>query len=155
MTGVLALLTLLATSAPVPAPARGEDRPRPAGQPRGAGAPARADARRAARAVRAAREMVRPAGALPNPMVEVMLQDLDFPRWTVGEMEMSMVGPQVLAGIPFPGKRGARRRAAQAEVTVKESEFELVRREVASRHPPPLRSDLRGRQRAIGTLVRP
>jgi len=81
--------------------------------------------------VREAREMVRPAGALPNPMVELMLQDIGFPRWTVGEEDMSMFGPQVTQGIPFPGKRGARRQAAQAEVTVKASEFELLRREVA------------------------
>ena len=78
-----------------------------------------------------ARELVRPAGSLPNPMGEVMLQDVGFPRWTVGEEDMSMVGPQITQAIPFPGKRGARRRVAQAEVTVKENELELLRREVA------------------------
>jgi outer membrane protein TolC len=81
--------------------------------------------------VQEARELVRPAGALPNPMVELMLQDVGFPEWTVGEEDMSMVGPQITQGIPFPGKRGARRRAAQAEVTVKATELELLRREVA------------------------
>jgi outer membrane protein TolC len=81
--------------------------------------------------VQEAREMVRPAGALPNPMVEVMLQDVGFPTWTVGSEDMSMLGPQVSQGIPFPGKRTARRRVAQAEVAVKESEFEQLRREVA------------------------
>ena len=81
--------------------------------------------------VQEARELVRPAGALPNPMVELMLQDVGFPKWTVGEEDMSMVGPQITQGIPFPGKRGARRRAAQAEVTVKAAELDLLRREVA------------------------
>jgi outer membrane protein TolC len=81
--------------------------------------------------VQEAREMVRPAGALPNPMVELMLQDVGFPRWTVGKEDMSMIGPQITQGLPFPGKRGARRRAAQAEVTVKANEFDLLRREVA------------------------
>jgi outer membrane protein, heavy metal efflux system len=81
--------------------------------------------------VQAARELVRPAGALPNPMVELMVQDIGFPRWTVGEEDMSMVGPQLSQAIPFPGKRGARRRAALADVTVKASEFEWLRREVA------------------------
>ena len=80
--------------------------------------------------VQEAREMVRPAGALPDPMVELMIQDIGFPRWTFGEEDMSMIGPQISQGIPFPGKRGARRRAAQAEVAVKASEFELLRREV-------------------------
>jgi cobalt-zinc-cadmium efflux system outer membrane protein len=80
--------------------------------------------------VQEARELVRPAGALPNPMLELMVQDIGFPRWTVGEEDMSMAGPQLSQGIPFPGKRGARRRAAQAEVTVKANELELLRREV-------------------------
>jgi len=81
--------------------------------------------------VQAAREMARPAGALPDPMVELMIQDLGFPRWTVGEEDMSMIGPQITQGIPFPGKRGARRQAARAEVAVKAGELELLRREVA------------------------
>jgi outer membrane protein, heavy metal efflux system len=81
--------------------------------------------------VQEAREMVRPAGALPDPMVELMVQDIGFPRWTVGKEDMSMAGPQISQGIPFPGKRGARRQAAQAEVTVKAGEFERLRREVA------------------------
>ena len=45
--------------------------------------------------VQAARERVRPAGALPDPSLEVMLQDVDFPRWTVGEetvIELSQRG---------------------------------------------------------------
>lgn len=81
--------------------------------------------------VQEARELVGPAGALPNPMLELMVQDIGFPRWTVGEEDMSMAGPQLSQGIPFPGKRGARRQAAQAEVAVKAGEFELLRREVA------------------------
>jgi outer membrane protein, heavy metal efflux system len=81
--------------------------------------------------VQAAREMVRPAGALPNPMLELMIQDIGFPRWTVGDEDMSMIGPQLTQGMPFPGKRGARRQAAQADVAVKAGELELLRREVA------------------------
>jgi outer membrane protein TolC len=81
--------------------------------------------------VQEARELVRPAGALPDPMVELMVQDVGFPRWTVGEEDMSMIGPQLTQGIPFPGKRGARRQAAQAEVAVKAGELERLRREVA------------------------
>jgi outer membrane protein TolC len=81
--------------------------------------------------VQEARELVRPAGALPDPMVELMIQDVGFPTWTVGDEDMSMIGPQITQDIPFPGKRGARRRAAQAEVSVKAGELELLRREVA------------------------
>jgi cobalt-zinc-cadmium efflux system outer membrane protein len=81
--------------------------------------------------VQEARELVRPAGALPNPMVELMIQDIGFPRWTVGEEDMSMIGPQVTQGLPFPGKRGARRRVAQAEVGVRVNELGRLQREVA------------------------
>jgi cobalt-zinc-cadmium efflux system outer membrane protein len=81
--------------------------------------------------VEEARELARSAGALPNPMVELMVQDIGFPRWTVGEEDMSMVGPQISQDIPFPGKRGARRQAAQAEVMVKAREFAQLRLEVA------------------------
>lgn len=81
--------------------------------------------------VRAAQEIIRPAGALPNPMLDVMLQDAGFPDWTVGTMEMSMVGPRLTQGIPFPGKRSARRRVAQAEFRVRSGELDELRREVA------------------------
>jgi outer membrane protein TolC len=81
--------------------------------------------------VEQARTMVRPAGALPNPMVEVMLQDAGFPRWTVGGEEMSMIGPQLTQSLPFPGKQAARRRAAEAEVAVRGNELEALRRQVA------------------------
>jgi len=81
--------------------------------------------------VQQAQEMVRPAGAPPDPMVGLMIQDVGFPKWTVGEEDMSMVGPEITQGIPFPGKRGARRRAAQAEVAVRADELDRLRREVA------------------------
>ncbi len=80
----------------------------------------------------AAREMVAPAGALPDPMVEVMLQDMSFPRWTVGSDQMSMIGPDVSQDIPYPGKRAARRDVANAEVAVRGSELDRLRREVAA-----------------------
>lgn len=79
----------------------------------------------------AAREMVSPAGAFPDPTLELMLQDEGFPDWTVGKMPMSMIGPQVSQGIPFPGKRGARREAAREEARVRERESEAMRRDVA------------------------
>ncbi len=76
----------------------------------------------------ASREMVAPAGALPDPMVELVLQNAGFPRFTVGSMEMSMIGPQVRQSLPYPGKREARRQSAQAVVAVRADELERVRR---------------------------
>ena len=79
----------------------------------------------------AAREMVSPAGALPDPMVALTMQDMSFPKWTVGTDPMSMVGPEFQQDLPFPGKRAARREAAGAETTVREAEVDQLRREIA------------------------
>jgi outer membrane protein TolC len=80
----------------------------------------------------AAREMVAPAGALPDPMVALALQDIGFPRWTVGTEQMSMIGPEVRQDLPFPGKRAARRGAAAADVAVRAAEMARLRREIAA-----------------------
>jgi outer membrane protein, heavy metal efflux system len=80
----------------------------------------------------AAREMVAPAGALPDPTVAVVLQDVSFPKWTVGSEQMSMIGPAVEQAIPFPGKRAARREEAGASAEVRASELERLRREIAA-----------------------
>ena len=45
--------------------------------------------------LRAAEEMVAPAGALANPMVEGMLLNMDPPNYTVGTDEDSMLGVEV------------------------------------------------------------
>lgn len=76
----------------------------------------------------AARQAVSPAGALPDPMLEFMLQDVDFPSYTVGDAEMSMLGVGVQQGLPFPGKRGARRQAARAEAAMLDREVNAMER---------------------------
>lgn len=80
----------------------------------------------------AARELVAPAGALPDPTVELVLQDMGFPKWTVGVQEMSMIGPMVRQDLLYPGKRQARREAANAEATTRGMELEQLQREVAA-----------------------
>jgi cobalt-zinc-cadmium efflux system outer membrane protein len=79
----------------------------------------------------AAREMVAPAGALPDPMVEIVLQDMSFPKWTVGSDQMSMIGPEVRQDLPWPGKREARRAVARAAVASRGADVEQLRRQVA------------------------
>lgn len=81
----------------------------------------------------ASKERIAPAGALPDPMVEAMLQDINFPEITVGDMDMSMVGVEYRQGLPFPGKRKARREAARAESEINKAEIETMRRQVALR----------------------
>ena len=80
----------------------------------------------------AAREMIAPAGALPNPMVEVMLTDVAFPRYTVGTEEMSMIGPEVRQEIPYPGKRRAARGVAHADSEVRAADLEQAQRMLAA-----------------------
>ncbi len=80
----------------------------------------------------AAAEMVEPAGALPEPMVELMLQNEGLTDWTVGDMPMSMIGPEVSQRLPWPGKREARREAARAAVEIRAGEVEQVRRRLAA-----------------------
>jgi len=79
----------------------------------------------------AAREMIGPAGALPDTMVELVLTDMGFPKYTVGTDQMSMFGPEVRQGIPYPGKREARRQAARAETEIRGAELERLQRFVA------------------------
>ncbi len=79
----------------------------------------------------AARQREEPAGALPDPMIEARLQNISLDEWTVGEMDMSMVGVEVRQGLPWPGKRAARRSAAQAESEERRLEIESLRRQLA------------------------
>jgi outer membrane protein TolC len=80
----------------------------------------------------AAREMERPARALPDPMVEAMLQNADFPEFTVGEEEMSMVGIEVRQPLPYPGKLRARGEAAAAETAMRAAEVAETESRVAA-----------------------
>jgi outer membrane protein, heavy metal efflux system len=87
-------------------------------------------ARRAA--VEAARQMESPASALPDPMVEAMFQNVDFPDYTLGEMDMSMAGVELRQGLPYPGKRRARGDAARAESELRAAELAAEERRAAA-----------------------
>lgn len=69
--------------------------------------------------IKAAHEMIELEGALQDPMLEVMMQDVNFPSWTVGDMEMSMVGVQITQPLPYPGKLEKRKKAAAAQEEIK------------------------------------
>lgn len=102
-----------APSAAVPAPATA-----PAVAPPVEALVAEALARSPALAARrsdvAAREAEEgPAAALPDPMVEAMLQNPGL-EWRVGEEDMAMLGGELRQQLPYPGKRRAARRVAEA-----------------------------------------
>lgn len=77
-----------------------------------------------------AREAVVAADALPGLMTEVSFTDVGFPKYTIGTEEMSMIGVGIKQGLLAPGKREARRRAAEGETQVREAEVESLRREL-------------------------
>ncbi len=80
----------------------------------------------------AARLMERPAAALPDPMLEAMIQNADFPEYTVGKMDMSMVGIELRQGLPYPGKRRARGDAARAETELRAAELAAEERRITA-----------------------
>ncbi len=84
---------------------------------------ARSPALAAARAeVAARREMESPAGELPDPQLETMLQNVSF-KPTVGDEDMSMFGVEARQSLPYPGKRTAARALAVTETAAAAAEW--------------------------------
>ncbi len=84
---------------------------------------ARPELKRAEAAVRAEAERVPQAGALPDPVLSLGIQNDGFDRIQIGEMDSSYYQVMLSQGLPWPGKRGlrsgvARLSAAQAEASV-------------------------------------
>jgi outer membrane protein TolC len=79
----------------------------------------------------AASETAAGAGALPDPMVEFMLQDVGFPEYTVGEEEMSILGVEIRQGLSLPSKRKAAKAGAGARAAGAGVRWELERRALA------------------------
>jgi outer membrane protein, heavy metal efflux system len=130
---ILAVILAAARAAAQPAAPDRDALPAPGVEALVAEALERAPSLAAARArVAAAREMIAPAGALPNPMVELALTDVSFPRFTVGNDEMSMLGPEVRQAFPSPGKRRAARDAQRALGDVLNADLELSYRMLAA-----------------------
>ena len=77
-----------------------------------------------------ARQRVAPAGALPDPMLAVMYQDVGAP-WNP-DRAMSMVQVEYTQPLPWLGKLQARRDAAGAEADVGEADIRLLRLRLVS-----------------------
>lgn len=74
---------------------------------------ARPELRQAEAQVRAARERVPQAGALPDPTLQLGIQNDGFGRLMIGEMEGSFYSIMASQAFPFPGKQGLRTEVAQ------------------------------------------
>ena len=86
------------------------------------------DARRAM--ARAAAARVRPAGALPDPMVNAGVMDLTLPRFAFRESDFTEVDLELSQEFPWPGTLGARTQAARAEARARDADVGARRREV-------------------------
>ena len=76
------------------------------------------------------RHRVAPAGALPDPMLAVMYQDVGAP-WNP-DRAMSMVQVEYTQPLPYLGKLQARRDAATAEADVGEADIRLLKLRLAA-----------------------
>ena len=82
---------------------------------------------------RAAAARVRPAGALPDPMVSAGVMDLTLPRFAFRESDFTEVDLELSQEFPWPGTLGARTQAARAEARARNADVGARRREVAVR----------------------
>jgi outer membrane protein TolC len=83
----------------------------------------------AAQAWAAAKSRISQAGALPDPMLSLRLQNIG-PSPSIGEEEMSMAGLSISQILPFPGKRSLSEAAALEESRQMEAMLEETRRRV-------------------------
>jgi cobalt-zinc-cadmium efflux system outer membrane protein len=73
----------------------------------------RPELRQADATVRAERERIPQAGALPDPVLSLGIQNDGFSSIQVGKMETSFYQVMLSQGIPWPGKRGLREDVAR------------------------------------------
>lgn len=67
------------------------------------------------------------AGALPDPVLSLGIQNDSFSAWNVGKMETSFYSIMATQSFPFPGKRGLREQVASLEKRRAEARLDRVR----------------------------
>ncbi|MEP6574035.1 MAG: TolC family protein [Gemmatimonadota bacterium] len=82
---------------------------------------------------RAAATRVRPAGALPDPMVNVGVMDLTLPRFAFHQSDFTEVDVELSQQFPWPGTLSAKTRAARAMERGARAGTAVLRREAALR----------------------
>ncbi len=82
---------------------------------------------------RAAASRIRPAGALPDPMLNLGVMDLTLPRFGFRSSDFTEVDIEVSQQFPWPGSLGARTGAARAMARGADAETSMLRREVVVR----------------------
>jgi outer membrane protein, heavy metal efflux system len=82
---------------------------------------------RARAQVAAERERIPQAGALPDPMLSLGIQNDGFRRIEIGNMETSFWQVMVTQPLPWPGKRGLREEVARSTASATEVGLERIR----------------------------
>jgi cobalt-zinc-cadmium efflux system outer membrane protein len=82
---------------------------------------------------RATSTRIRPAGALPDPVLNVGVMDLTLPRFAFRESDFTEVDVELSQRFPWPGTLGAQTRAARATARGALSETSALRREITGR----------------------
>jgi cobalt-zinc-cadmium efflux system outer membrane protein len=82
---------------------------------------------------RAAASRVRPAGALPDPMLSAGVMDLTLPRFRFHESDFTELDVELSQEFPWPGTLGARTAVARAQARGSQAEAAVRRREVVVR----------------------
>jgi outer membrane protein TolC len=88
---------------------------------------ARPELRQAQAAVRAERERVPQAGALPDPILSLGIQNDGFEEIQIGTMETSFWQVMLTQPLPWPGKRGLRTDSARLSANQAEAGAQRVR----------------------------
>ncbi len=83
-------------------------------------------------AVRAALLRIRPAGALPDPMVSVGVTDLLLPHFEFNRSDFTEVDAELSQEVPWPGTLGARSGVVRAVAAGARAEASVVRRELTT-----------------------
>src|SRR5918996_3618473 len=78
----------------------------------------------------AALARVRPAGALPDPMLTAGVMNLTLPDFAFRESDFTEVDVELSQELPWPGTLGARTEAARATARARSAEIAVWRRDV-------------------------
>ena len=83
-------------------------------------------------AARAATLRIRPAGALPDPMLTAGVMDLVLPRFAFNSSDFTELDAELSQNFPWPGSLGARAGAAKATAAGAHAEEQATRREITA-----------------------
>jgi outer membrane protein, heavy metal efflux system len=82
--------------------------------------------------IAAAQAAAKAADVLPDPMLEFEVKDAGFPKWTLGDDPMSMIGATLRQPLVSKGRKASRVAAATAEIEVRQSEATAAAAELAA-----------------------